>query len=115
MRNWKLYLVGVAFIATAVGVNYGYTAVTEEKVVTTVSRTDRECKTEGNQTNCRYVVYTPEEVFENVDSWWYLKFNSSDFNNKLVPGKKYELTVYGLRVPFFSWYRNVVDYTEIVN
>lgn len=111
--KWNKYViipVAVAAIALGYGLRKGYAVATEEVVQTYISKTDRECKSSNE---CRYVVYTPDEVFENVDSWLYFKFNSSDFQNKLVQGKEYRLTVYGFRVPFLSWYRNVVKYEPV--
>jgi hypothetical protein len=106
-------LAGIAILGVVIGGSYLYTKATESTIVTTITKTDRECKADSNgATTCRYMIYTPDEVFENVDTWWYLKFDSSDFNNKLSGGigKSYKLTVYGFRIPFFSQYRNVVDY-----
>lgn len=55
----------------------------------------------------KYLVFTPNEVFENTDTWWTLKFNSSDLYGKLVVGSTCEAKVSGFRVPFLSWYRNI--------
>lgn len=107
----KLKIIGIGLLAVGLmlGAGYTYRAATEEIVTTTISGKERECISQ----DCRYVVYTTDEVFENRDSWWYLKFNSSDYHNKLVPGKEYRLTVYGFRVGFLSWYRNIVDYEQV--
>jgi hypothetical protein len=57
----------------------------------------------------KYLIFTDNEVLENTDSLWYWKWNSSDFYNKIEAGKTYKFTVYGWRVPFMSWYRNIVE------
>lgn len=54
-------------------------------------------------------MYGEEEVFENTDSWLFLKFNSADIQNEIEEGKTNKIKVAGWRVPFFSWYRNVVS------
>ena len=62
----------------------------------------------GNTVNSKYIIYTTVGVFEDVDTIWYLKYNSSDVFNTLEPGKTCTAYVYGWRVPFLSWYPNIV-------
>lgn len=57
----------------------------------------------------RYLIFTESEVFENTDSFWHWKFDSSDVYRDLEEGETYEVKVYGFRVPFLSWYRNIVE------
>lgn len=57
----------------------------------------------------KYLVFTDGEVFENVDSWAFLKLNSSDIYCKMRPGEKYKLRVCGWRWPCMSWYRNIIS------
>lgn len=107
MKSAGLGIVGLVALGIVFALpSYAYNRMTAENVQITVSSKDRECK---NEKDCRYVIYTTEEVFENRDSWWYLKFNSSDLYNKLVPGQTYNVTVTGWRIPFFSMYRNIVE------
>lgn len=56
----------------------------------------------------KYLIFTQEEVFENEDAALIGKFNSSDFYNKLEPGT-HKVRVCGWRVPFLSWYRNIIE------
>jgi hypothetical protein len=49
------------------------------------------------------------EVFEVSDSWLWLAFNSSDRYGRLQLGKTLRVKVAGVRFPFWSWYRNIVD------
>lgn len=55
------------------------------------------------------LIGTDKGVFEDSDSVPYLKFNSSDFYNELIPGKTYTFTVTGWRIPFLSAYPNIVS------
>jgi hypothetical protein len=55
-----------------------------------------------------------KEVFENSDSLFQWKWNSSDFQQELEIGKTYTFKVYGYRVPFLSWFRNIYSF-EILN
>lgn len=61
----------------------------------------------------KYLIFTEDEVFENTDSIFFFKFNSSDFYNAFTVGERYEIKVVGLRIPVLSRYRNIVDY-EVV-
>jgi len=76
---------------------------TAEKVMFTVKEKEPIAAKKG-----KYLIFTKQEVFENTDSFWKAKFNSSDVYGQLEPGKTYEAEVYGWRVPFLSWYRNIV-------
>ena len=100
----SLVVLGVLF-----GGSFLYTAATEGEVTATVTKSENDCRGKDRV----YIIFTDQEVLKNDDSLWYLKYNSSDFYNEIKVGKKYHFTVYGWRVPFLSWYRNVVDYEEI--
>jgi hypothetical protein len=61
----------------------------------------------------KWLLIFKNEVFEDSDNYICLKFNSSSLLSDLDAGKKYQLHVYGLRIPFLSTYRNVVSVKEI--
>jgi hypothetical protein len=65
----------------------------------------------GDQQSSKYLIFTDQETFENVDSWLALKFNSSDVYGSIIEGSTCEFTVTGFRVPLLSWYRNILDAT----
>lgn len=50
-------------------------------------------------------------VYENEDSLWYGKFNSSDYIMNLKVDQSYTFTTVGYRIPFLSAYPNIVRYT----
>ncbi|MNC80987.1 hypothetical protein D3C75_1339710 [compost metagenome] len=52
-------------------------------------------------------------TFENTDSLWETKFNSSDIYAELEVGKTYKFEVYGFRIAFWSKYENIVEVQEI--
>ena len=56
----------------------------------------------------RYLIYTKEETFKCTDSFFDLKFTSSDMYSKFVRDSTYTVDVRGLRIPFLSMYRNIV-------
>lgn len=87
---------------------------TETYIVTV---TDKERINDGDSS--KYLVYADSEdgeslVFENTDSLFHGKFNSSNVQGKLKEGKTYELTVAGFRIPFLSSYQNIVNVEEII-
>jgi hypothetical protein len=97
---------GIAFIAVLVlaviAVNVYSTYGTQRTVEFTVKHRER---TGGDQG--KYLVYTDQGVFEDTDSIFYLKFDSSDVYNQLEEGGTYRCDVYGRRFGLFSWYPNI--------
>ena len=78
---------------------------TQKTVEFTVNHKER---TGGD--NGKYLVFTNEEgVFENSDSIFYFKFDSSDVYNQLREGGRYRCDVYGWRFGFLSWYPNIKE------
>lgn len=59
-----------------------------------------------------YLVFTEKETFCIKDNWFLFRFNSSDDYGKIEAKKEYKFTVYGFRVPFLSWYRNIIKIKE---
>ena len=88
-----------------------YLSATETTI--TVSRLERIVESSGSgetqSTTSKYLVFTDNEVFENTDSWLYLKFSSSDLYAKLKEGGTYRVKVAGWRIPFISWYKNIIE------
>jgi len=82
---------------------------TLDTVTATVIRVERVSEGTGEHIKHRYMVYADRETFQNSDSLWYLKWNSADVHGRLMPGQTYTFKVYGWRVPFLSWFRNVVE------
>ena len=52
-------------------------------------------------------------VYENEDAWFFMKWNSGDILRDLAVGSRYHFTIYGWRVPFLSWFPNIVSATPI--
>lgn len=76
-----------------------------------VSITKSERVSEGR--SARYLIFTENEVFENTDVFLLGKFNSSDVYNYIEVGHTYECAVIGWRIPYLSWYRNIIGCTEL--
>jgi hypothetical protein len=111
MKNWGRYTIGAALAVLLVssGLRYAYVAVTTETVTDTFVRdSERVCNSDDAQ-KCRYIAFGEKETYENTDEWMFFKWNSSDVNKSLVKGATCEMKVYGIRIPFFSWYRNIIE------
>lgn len=87
----------------------------------TVTITDKERVTtqasEG-QNDSKYLIYGEDEngktyVFEDTDTLFRGKFNSSDVYGALKEGETYELTVIGFRVHILNWYENIIDFKVV--
>jgi len=108
MNTFIKIIIGATVIGTIVIspiIAYG----TKSTVQFVVSDKERVMTSESS----KYLVFTDGEVYENTDSLWYFKFNSSDVYGSLHEGQKYEAVVYGFRVPFLSWYKNIVSVKHI--
>lgn len=91
----------------------------------TVTITDKERVTiqfvaKDNSTNSKYLIYGEDEngktyVFEDTDTLFRWKFNSSDVYGALKEGETYELTVIGFRNHLLNWYENIIDFKVVEN
>lgn len=86
-----------------------YTYGTKTTQVVTVKTLDHKIYGSGDDITDTYLVFTSNGVFKNSDSFLYWKFNSSDVQNDLVEGQTFEIKYYGWRVPFLSWYPNIIS------
>lgn len=77
---------------------------TKEDITITISEKQRI----SSEKSSKYLIFTKNEVFENTDVLLLGKFNSSDLYGKFNAGETYKVQVIGWRVPFMSWYRNIV-------
>lgn len=90
------------------GVYGGYEAMNPRTTKTaTVTDKARVCDSGGT---CKYLIYTDNGVFEDTDSWFPWKTNSSDVFGALKVGSAYEFKLKGIRSGFWSWYPNIIGY-----
>lgn len=62
----------------------------------------------------KYLLYCDDTTYEISDSYLYHRWDSSDWYGRVKEGSTYNVTVQGYRVPFLSWYQNVVKMEEVV-
>lgn len=85
-----------------------YSSVTE--VTTVVTDKERVCETKGD---CRYLIFTEAGTFENTDSLFMGKFNSSDVQGSINVGSEYDIVARGWRIGLLSSYPNVERATPV--
>ena len=86
----------------------------------TITVTDKEriYTGSGNSSSSKYLVFGDDDngnslVFENTDCFIRGKWNSSNIQGQLKEGNTYKITVIGYRVPFLSWYQNIIKIEEV--
>jgi hypothetical protein len=109
----KIYAVIIVLILVFVGVASIIPQLKESQYVATV--TDKERIVNGESSY--YLIFTKDVegnvlVLQNSDSLWRGKWDSSNVQGALEVGKTYKFRVYGYRVPFLSWYENIIGYEE---
>ncbi len=77
----------------------------------TVEEKERVCSSDNE---CKYLIFTNKGVFENTDSYLQFKFDSSDVYGALKPESTYKVKINGLRVPFLSMYKNILNVEEVI-
>ena len=107
MKKIKIYLIGLVGVALLFSwISFPY--YSSRVVEITVTGKEITASNKGGH----YLVFTNKETFKNVDSFAYLKYNSSDIQGKLEEGKAYKVKVNGWRIPLFSKYRNIIKTYE---
>jgi hypothetical protein len=103
-----------SFVLLASGpflVQYLIYANTQDTVEFRVIKAERVEDQSGE--GARYLIFTPQETFENTDALAFRKFNSADLHGRIRVGATYQANVAGLRVPFLSWFRNIISIWEV--
>lgn len=106
-------VLAACLIAAFLGV-WGLASFNTHTVTITVSGTDRAWYGKGS----KWLVLGTDAnsnplVLENTDNLLRLKFNSSDIQAVIEEDKTYEAEVIGFRIPFLSWYENIISIEEV--
>lgn len=104
MKQLTIIIVLVAILAYPIAYK-----TSEHKKTIKVTDKERITTGSGESISSKFVVYTDKGVFENTDSMLFMKFNSADVQNELKVGQEYRVTVAGWRVPFLSYYKNILE------
>lgn len=92
----------------------------DHKYTITITDKERVTAQSAKDNTSKYLIYGEDEngktyVFEDTDTLFRWKFNSSDVYGALKEGETYELTVIGFRVHILNWYENIVDFKAVEN
>lgn len=110
MKIWEAVLIaGIAVPVGIWGLSTSYTSTYQSEVLNMTS-SERVC---SGSDDCKYLVYTDQGTFENTDSLWYRKFNSSDLHGRIKGGGTYQAETVGWRIPLLSSYRNIISAQQI--
>jgi len=80
-----------------------------EVIEVTITDKERISTGSGDDLEHKFLIYTKNEVFENTDALFQMKWNSTDVQNDLKKDSTYKVKVWGWRMPFFSTYRNIIS------
>ena len=105
-KKVKTFLAGLTLVAMA-AVTYPYTSVYEHKSV----RVTDKLKNKAGES----LVYTDKGTFKVVDTWAFLRFNSSDILGKIEEGQVYNFKASGQRIGFLSWYENIISFEKVID
>lgn len=106
---FKLAVFAATFISLfLIGFSYLFfeKLITEKEIVITVINKEKFGTEEG-----KYLIFTPDEVFENSNRFYHRKTNADMIYNKLERGIKYRVKVVGVYLPGIPRLRNI---TEVV-
>lgn len=117
MRDNKLGCLGFILVAILVigGIFFGASANYNEHTYT-ITITDKERVYDKDES--KYLIFGEDvktgetRVFQNTDSFFRGKFDSSNVYGSLKEGETYTVTVVGYRFPLFSWYENIIKYEK---
>ncbi len=106
---WLSLIVFVIVIVIGLWSGAFYCYLTKDSKTVTI--VEVQSKRIGSKAIDTYLVYTDGGVFENTDCGWYLKWDSSDVQGKLMAmrGKKARIHYYGWRWPMRSWQPNILS------
>ena len=119
-KNTRIFFV-VVMIAIMLVLLIGQEAIfnfNDTEYTITVTDKERIYTGSGNNSSSKYLVFGDDQngnslVFENTDCFIRGKWNSSNIQGQLKEDNTYKITVIGYRVPFLSWYQNIIKIEEV--
>jgi len=102
---WIIAALIIALVPIKIWIHFGTMETVSGYIIQ-----DKERITTGSDKSIesKYLIFTDRETFENTDSTLSLKFNSSDIYGAIPIGGTCDFKVTGIRIPFFSSYRNII-------
>jgi hypothetical protein len=112
-RNGYFKIVLVPIITAILTYNIFVAYGTDEYVKFTVTDKERIVNNTSEGSSSKYIIFTNRGSFENTDTVFYWKWNSSDLYSSINKDKTYIAHVYGFRVGFLSLYQNIISVEPI--
>lgn len=100
------FAVAAIIIAVIGGAIYFSTVEYQNEETIEITVKDKYIKRNGEH-DLYLVVSSNGDTYKIEDLLWKGKFNSTDLYNQLDIGNKYEITVTGIRLQYFSMYKNI--------
>jgi len=106
-------ILGILIVLGSASIKAVFQHTTVEYYEVTITDKERISIGSGEDLSHKYLVFTDGRVFENTDTLFHWKWDSSTVQSELEKGKQYSIKTYGWRVPFLSWYENIVSVEAI--
>ena len=108
----SLVIVGAIVIGFIGGAIYFSTIEYQHEETIEITVKDKYIKRDGDL-DIYLVASEAGDTYKITDLLWKGKFNSTDLYNQLTIGKTYKVTVTGIRLQYFSMYKNINKIEEI--
>ena len=108
----SLVIIGAIVIGFIGGVIYFSTIEYQHEETIEITVKDKYIKRDGDL-DIYLVASEAGDTYKITDLLWKGKFNSTDLYNQLTIGKTYKVTVTGIRLQYFSMYKNINKIEEI--
>lgn len=99
----SLIIYGAIIAATP----FYYLAYVNSERTVTATVSEKTVKRSSNRD--KYLVFTDQEIFEVVDSWFYLDWRASDRYADIPVNTTCDFRVAGWRWGWMSWYPNILE------
>lgn len=105
-------IIGAIIIGIIGGTIYFATIEYQNEEVIEITVKDKYVKRDG-KSDIYLVASEAGDTYKITDLLWKGKFNSTDLYNQLTIGKTYKITATGIRLQYFSMYKNINKIEEI--
>jgi len=101
------FYIAAGVVVLVFGLIFGisYAGSVKDGVEIAIESKERVTKTDSS----KFVVFTDHGVYEVTDTFIFFDFSSADRYSELKVGKSYVIKQAGWRVPFLSWYPNILE------
>jgi hypothetical protein len=107
----KIFAIGVSLVVAVLALNpiVHYTTLDTARNVRILDKERVTVSANDGVVTSKYLIFAQGETFENTDTIWAMKYNSSDIYGYIQKNLSCTFEVTGFRVPFLSMYRNILS------